>query len=209
MAEAPAGLKFRVVRTKFSDINELIIVWFMTARDKNFSINGPLIRAKAQFAEQLNLANFCASEGWMHKWKRRYEIKQMITCVKGEMSTKKSLMSGNTKSSNCVLNMNHKTSLIVMRLGFIFERYQIKLLLMLREPNFKRKNYRLVYMQCDWQKSKCSNLSDENHHQVLFIIINLFLILIYHKLCGHYFLKLVIRIIVINITDIFIIIIDI
>ncbi|XP_033110353.1 tigger transposable element-derived protein 6-like [Anneissia japonica] len=79
--EESTGAKFRFVKTKFSDLNQLMLVWFRTARDKNIPISGPLIKAKAtQFAEQLNITDFGASDGWLTKWKQRNEIKQVAVC---------------------------------------------------------------------------------------------------------------------------------
>ncbi|XP_033117352.1 tigger transposable element-derived protein 6-like [Anneissia japonica] len=63
------------------DMNQLMLVWFRTARDKNIPIIKPLIKAKAmQFAEQLNIIDFGASDGWLTKWKQRNKIKQVAVC---------------------------------------------------------------------------------------------------------------------------------
>ncbi|XP_071965525.1 tigger transposable element-derived protein 6-like [Antedon mediterranea] len=79
--EVSKGTKFRVIKTKFSDIDQLMLVWFRTARDKHIPISGPLIKAKAeQFAEELNIVDFKASDGWLTKWKRRHDIKQLVIC---------------------------------------------------------------------------------------------------------------------------------
>ncbi|XP_071952507.1 tigger transposable element-derived protein 4-like [Antedon mediterranea] len=48
-------------------------------------LHGPLIKAKAeQFAEELNLVDFKASDGWLTKWKRRHDIKQLVICGEKE-----------------------------------------------------------------------------------------------------------------------------
>ena len=46
--------------------------WLLIMRSKNIPINGPMFKEKAQdFAEQLNLENFHASDGWLEKLKKR------------------------------------------------------------------------------------------------------------------------------------------
>ena len=82
------GAKFRVIKSKFSEINHLMLLWFKMARDKNIPVSGHMLRAKANpFAEELNIENFQASEGWLSKWKQRNGIQQFKACgERGDVS---------------------------------------------------------------------------------------------------------------------------
>ena len=51
--------------------------FFSQARAKNIPVSGPILQSKAlQFADQLDIENFQASNGWLTSWKKRYNIKQ-------------------------------------------------------------------------------------------------------------------------------------
>lgn len=60
---------------KFFDINDVVWKWFNTARSKGIPISGPIIQEKAlQFATQLNIPDFKASNGWLDRWRTRYSV---------------------------------------------------------------------------------------------------------------------------------------
>ena len=47
----------------------------MNARERNVSIGGHIIRKKAlDFAKELNITDFKASEGWLDWWKNRHNV---------------------------------------------------------------------------------------------------------------------------------------
>ncbi|XP_041372803.1 tigger transposable element-derived protein 4-like [Gigantopelta aegis] len=51
--------------------------WFKQARSKTLPISGPILKEKAlEFAEQLGVPDFKASDGWLMSWKIRFNIKQ-------------------------------------------------------------------------------------------------------------------------------------
>ena len=57
--------------------------WFRQARDKTIPLSGPILQSKAlEFASQLDIADFKASNGWLEKFKARHVIKAFT--VSGE-----------------------------------------------------------------------------------------------------------------------------
>ena len=63
--------------TNAEAVNEKLYAFFNQARAKNIPISGPILQSKAlQFAEELDVEDFRASNGWLDAWKKRYNIKQ-------------------------------------------------------------------------------------------------------------------------------------
>ena len=51
---------------KHDFVDKAVYKWFMNTRDQNVPIGGHIIREKAlDFAKELNITNFKASEGWL------------------------------------------------------------------------------------------------------------------------------------------------
>lgn len=62
---------------KYERLNDLVWQWFCVVRAKNMPISGPIIKEKSlQFAEELGLTDFKASNGWLDRWKARHSIKE-------------------------------------------------------------------------------------------------------------------------------------
>lgn len=56
-------------------MDQAILSWFYRQRQNNMPISGPLVKAKVEnFAEELGLTSFKASEGWLGKFKQRHHI---------------------------------------------------------------------------------------------------------------------------------------
>ncbi|GBP49756.1 Tigger transposable element-derived protein 4 [Eumeta japonica] len=65
----------KLKKPKYEDLDQAILSWFHQQRQNNMPISGPLVKAKAEnFAEELGLAAFKASEGWLGKFKQRHHI---------------------------------------------------------------------------------------------------------------------------------------
>ncbi|XP_066252153.1 tigger transposable element-derived protein 4-like [Euwallacea similis] len=63
------------LKTESYDIDKMCCDWFAKARNKNIPISDQLIKTKAkEFAEKLGYRNFYASDGWLQKWRKRYNI---------------------------------------------------------------------------------------------------------------------------------------
>ena len=68
---------------EFGDINESLYRWHSVATARNIYPFGSQLCEKARLiAEQLCLYNFKASNGWLDRWKKRYDIHRMK--MKGE-----------------------------------------------------------------------------------------------------------------------------
>lgn len=68
--------KFRMA--KETDINIIVYRWFSVARASGYPISGPILQEKAKIIAQkfgVHENKFSASEGWLHKWKTRNNIK--------------------------------------------------------------------------------------------------------------------------------------
>ncbi|KAL2645027.1 hypothetical protein R1flu_012614 [Riccia fluitans] len=68
--------KARIV--KQCEVNVILWRWFATARARGYPISGPILQVKArQIASELGVegGDFSASEGWLHKWKERNNIR--------------------------------------------------------------------------------------------------------------------------------------
>jgi len=59
----------------YPEIDKAIVIWLKSMRHTGISINGNLFKKKAQqFAENLNISDFCASDGWLDRCKKRNSI---------------------------------------------------------------------------------------------------------------------------------------
>ena len=66
--------------TRLDSLNKLVFDFFCKARSKNIPVSGPMMQKKAlEFANELEIEDFHASNGWLTKWKDRYNIKQFKT----------------------------------------------------------------------------------------------------------------------------------
>jgi hypothetical protein len=82
------------------DIDDAMLKWVTTARDKNIPLSGTLIREKAkEFAAALGREDFLASVGWLDKFKKRHGIVQKSVC--GESASADLQVSDNWQK-NCL-----------------------------------------------------------------------------------------------------------
>ena len=62
----------RVKPEKYEAVNKAVMKWLLIMHSENIPINGPMFKEKAQeSAEQLNLEDFHAFNGWLEKLKKR------------------------------------------------------------------------------------------------------------------------------------------
>jgi hypothetical protein len=70
-------------KSKHDNLNDLMWDWFRQARDKTIPLSGPIVQSKAlEFASQLDIADFKASNEWLEKFKACHVIKAFT--VSGE-----------------------------------------------------------------------------------------------------------------------------
>ena len=79
----------RCRQSDFAPVNEALHRWFSLATLRNIYPGGPQLCEKAkEIAEQLHIPDFKASNGWLSRWKVRYNIKQMrISGESGDVSS--------------------------------------------------------------------------------------------------------------------------
>ena len=76
-------LTIRSKKSEYSELNTLLYDWYCLATSKNIYPGGPQLIEKAKcIAEVLGKPDFKASNGWLDKWKKRYNIKQVT--ISGE-----------------------------------------------------------------------------------------------------------------------------
>ena len=66
---------------KETELNSILHQWFCGARAMGFPITGPILQEKTrQIAVSVGKENFAALEGWLSKWKTRYNVKSYNIC---------------------------------------------------------------------------------------------------------------------------------
>ena len=84
MGSNPKRLKLKAAANE--DLDKAIYKWFLSARNSNIPISGQILKEKAtQYARELEIENFQASNGWIERWKARYGIS--FKTVSGEMAS--------------------------------------------------------------------------------------------------------------------------
>lgn len=69
--------KMRCRSVEFPEIENSVLQWFRQCRQENIPVSGPLIKEKAKkFAANFGIVDFKASDGWLHKFKKRHVIGQ-------------------------------------------------------------------------------------------------------------------------------------
>ena len=80
MASESVRSRKRTRTCEYSDINEVLHEWYLLACSKNIYPVGLQLCEKAkQIAERLQKPEFKASNGWLDRWKKRYNIKHVKT----------------------------------------------------------------------------------------------------------------------------------
>ncbi|KAI1708382.1 tc5 transposase DNA-binding domain-containing protein [Ditylenchus destructor] len=65
----------RLQPAKHPELEKATVSWLKSAKSQNIKISGPLIQEKAkEFAKDLNITNFEASNGWLSNLKQRHSI---------------------------------------------------------------------------------------------------------------------------------------
>ena len=79
--EPPTKKRLLEKKTANHDINILMYKWFLEVRSRNIPLSGPTIRQKAlKYADALGIVDFGASDGWLTRFKERYNIKFKEIC---------------------------------------------------------------------------------------------------------------------------------
>ena len=82
-AMPPASLFERDRTAQYGGINEALYDWYLLAVSKNIFPDGSELVLKAkEIADRIGVHDFKGSNGWLEKWKLRYNIRQMT--ISGE-----------------------------------------------------------------------------------------------------------------------------
>ena len=74
-----AKIKGRV--SEYSKINDALYQWYLLASSKNIYPGGLQLMEKAtEIAARLGKQDFKGINGWLEKWKRRYNIRRVAIC---------------------------------------------------------------------------------------------------------------------------------
>ena len=69
--------------SEYAEVNSILYEWYMLACSKNIYPGGPQLTEKdRKIATRLGKPNFKGSNGWLQKWKVRYNIKQVAVSGK-------------------------------------------------------------------------------------------------------------------------------
>ena len=69
--------------SQFKNVDQATYEWYQKARSKNIPVTGPMLQEKAKRAnEELGDATFNASNGWLDRFKKRYNITSKV--ISGE-----------------------------------------------------------------------------------------------------------------------------
>ena len=65
----------RVKRATYEELDNTTYKWLKSARDGNVPVGANVLKLKAlEFPKKLDLGNFHASDGWMDRWKKRFNV---------------------------------------------------------------------------------------------------------------------------------------
>ena len=57
------------------DLDKIVFKWFLNVRSQNVTLSGDIVQQKAaNYAKELGIEDFQASDGWLWRWKNRYNI---------------------------------------------------------------------------------------------------------------------------------------
>ena len=63
-------LSKRVKPEKYEQVNKAVYKWLVMLRSENIPVGGPMLKEKAlEFAKELGIESFQASDGWLTRWK--------------------------------------------------------------------------------------------------------------------------------------------
>ena len=72
----------------FANLDDLIFKWLLTIRSRNVVVSASILKSKAkELAEKINIKGFQASDGWLDRWKNRYNVSFKTVSGEGNSCT--------------------------------------------------------------------------------------------------------------------------
>lgn len=69
---------------EYQKVDDALYLWFTQNRERGIPISGPILKQKAvNLSEELPVIeapDFTASDGWLHRWKKRHGIRELKVC---------------------------------------------------------------------------------------------------------------------------------
>lgn len=88
--------KKRVRSAKYSDVNEALWEWYTRCRESNIPVDGTMLQQEALLiAEELGITGFTTSNGWLQRFKQRYNLQKMANAGEDEDVSKETLENWN------------------------------------------------------------------------------------------------------------------
>ena len=74
LLETSSNKRKKIRESNYADVDNVVFKWFLCQRSKSIPIDGTFIKEKAMtYAKELGVTNFKASDGWLGRWKKRYD----------------------------------------------------------------------------------------------------------------------------------------
>ena len=65
----------RLRQGTFANLDQAMFKWLLIFRSRDVALSGLVFKTKAiAFAEKMNVENFKASDGWLDRWKKRFNV---------------------------------------------------------------------------------------------------------------------------------------
>ena len=72
----------------YEKLDQAIFKWLLTVRSRDVAVSALILKTKAiDFAEKMSIENFHASDGWLDRWKKRYNVSFKKISAEGNACT--------------------------------------------------------------------------------------------------------------------------
>ena len=80
--------RMRLKEGTFAKLDELIFKWLLTVRSRNVVVSASILKTKAkELAGKIDIEGFQASDGWLDRWKNRYNVSFKTVSGEGNSCT--------------------------------------------------------------------------------------------------------------------------
>ena len=65
----------RLRQGTFANLDQAMFKWLLVVRSRDVAVSAPVLKTKTtEFAEKINVENFKASDGWLDRWRKRFNV---------------------------------------------------------------------------------------------------------------------------------------